>query len=173
MADGGDLGVGHDHRLSREAAAHHVDLRGFVLCARLSARPHDRPHLRLRDRAHHRTDVSIVHLFHDHGSENHGPLVETGPVRGSLPGCRRRSSVTPDAERARTLLRAVHRGTVGDLGRDLVDRTSKYSSTEKPPNVGPSIVTSPRQSNKAFIMVLYLNSGDRRLILSASILGDT
>ena len=79
-----DLGTGTGH-LAREALSHHGDIRALFPGIRGAARTDHGTRLPGRGRADHRADVSALHIFYDHRSEDDGET-EMGAVPGRVPG---------------------------------------------------------------------------------------
>ena len=107
VADAGDLGAGLGHYLAAASA--------FISPASMSCRFWRSHFCELDDRqsvavggcAHHRTDVSALHLLHDHRSEDHGAIEDrTMLVVFLVALVEMVMRLEPD--RLRSVLRAVH-----------------------------------------------------------------
>ncbi len=81
--------------------------------------------------AHHRTDVSALHLLHDHRPEDHGGT-EMGAVPRCVPHRGPRSGVPSDAVRLRTVLCALHRRAHRESDRDRPRRRRAGRLDEDP-----------------------------------------
>ena len=91
------------------------------------------------DRAHHRADVSALHLLHDHRSENHGAdQARTMPRR--VPGGAGGNGAAAGADCLRAFLCALHRGPDRDAGRDL----ARFAPRERRETDGGAVIVGQR-----------------------------